>query len=57
MLMRRFLTPEMKLVIASIYTNYTTEIINGAGMEHLDNFVAGPVEGKLVLSFSRVCSE
>lgn len=45
---------EMKLVIAAIYTNYVTEIVDDEGMEQADTFIAGPVGGKLVLRFKRV---
>lgn len=45
---------EMKLVIAAIYTNYTTEIVNGEGMEQTDTFISGPVGGKCVLRFRHV---
>lgn len=44
----------MKLVIAAVYTNYTTEIVDDEGMEQADCFVAGPVGGKCVLRFKRV---
>lgn len=45
---------EMKLVIAAIYTNYVTEIVDDEGMEQADTFIAGPVGGKLVLRLKRV---
>ena len=44
----------MKLFIAAVYTNYTTEIVHGDGMEQEDAFVAGPVGGKCVLRFKHV---
>ena len=43
----------MKFVVAAIYTNYTTEIIDGEDMEQLDGYVAGPKGGKLILQFER----
>lgn len=45
---------EMKLVVAAVYTNYTTEIVQDEGMEQADTFISGPVGGKLVLRFKRV---
>ena len=45
---------EMKLVIAAIYTNYTTEIVDDEGIEQADTFVSAPVGGKLILRFKRV---
>ena len=44
----------MKLVVAALYTNYVTEIVDDEGMEQADTFVAGPVGGKLVLRFTLV---
>lgn len=45
---------EMKLVVAAIYTNFRTEVVDGEGMEQVDSYVAGPVGGKCVLRFKRV---
>ena len=45
---------EMKLVVATIYSCYTTEVVDHAGMEQADTFISGPVGGKLVLRFKRV---
>lgn len=45
---------EMKSVIAAVYTNSTTEIVDDAGIEQADAFIAGPVGGKLVLRFKHV---
>lgn len=44
----------MKLVIAAIYTNYTTKIVDDEGIEQADTFVSGPVGEKLVLRFQHV---
>jgi hypothetical protein len=39
----------MKIVIAAIYTNYTTSIVDDQGMEQADTFLGHPVGEKLVL--------
>ncbi len=44
----------LKLVIAAIYTNYTTEIVDDEGMEQIDSFIAGPIGEKLILKFKKV---
>jgi len=44
----------MKLVIAAIYTNYTTEIIDDEGIEQLDRMIATPAGEKLVLGVERL---
>jgi hypothetical protein len=44
----------MKLVVALIYTNYTTNIIDDEGIEQLDAMVASPSGEKLVLGFKRI---
>ena len=44
----------MKLVTAAIYTNYKTSIVDDAGIEQIEGFIAGPKSGRLVLDFERV---
>jgi hypothetical protein len=44
----------LKLLLASIYTNYTTSILEDDGMEHRDEMMASPVGDKLILRFNRV---
>lgn len=39
----------MKIVVAAIYTNYTTSIVDDEGMEQDDAFLGHPVGEKLVL--------
>jgi hypothetical protein len=41
----------LKLLLASIYTNFTTIILEDYGMEHRDELMASPVGDKLVLRF------
>ncbi len=45
---------EMKLVVAAVYTNYTTEIVDAEGIEQADTFISGPIGEKLVLRFKKV---
>ena len=44
----------MKLVVAAIYTNYTTNIVEMGDMEDADGFVGRPKGNRLVLSFKHV---
>ncbi|KAH7371523.1 cytochrome P450 [Pyrenochaeta sp. MPI-SDFR-AT-0127] len=51
---RYFVVLVMKIVIAAIYTNYTTSIIDDEGMEQQDTFLGHPLGEKLVLKLSSV---
>ena len=44
----------MKLVVATIYSNFTTEVLHHEGMKQADTYIAGPVGEKCVLRFRRV---
>ncbi len=44
----------MKLVLAAIYTNYTTSIVDDTGMEMIDAYVSGPKGNQLTLRFERL---
>lgn len=44
----------MKHAVASIYTNFTTEIVDAEGIEMTDGWVASPRGEKLLLRFRRV---
>jgi hypothetical protein len=44
----------MKLIVASIYTNYSTYIIDDEGIEQLDSMIASPAGDKLILGFNRI---
>lgn len=44
---------ELKFVVAAIYTNYTTKIIDDMDMEHLGGYFSGPKGQKLILQFER----
>jgi hypothetical protein len=43
-----------KLLLASIYMNYATTVIDDEGIEHMDDVIAAPVGDKLILGFTRV---
>lgn len=51
---RHFAWNAMKHAVASIYTNFTTEIVDAEGIEMTDGWVASPRGEKLVLRFRRV---
>jgi hypothetical protein len=44
----------IKLVVAAIYTNFTTSIVDDEGIEQEDNYIAPPKGRKLVLQFTSV---
>lgn len=43
----------MKFAIASIYTNFTSSIVDAEGIEQDEGFTAGPKGQKLILQYSR----
>jgi cytochrome P450 len=45
---------ELKLVVAAIYSNYTTRIIDDEEIEQLDSYSSGPKGDKLILQFEKV---
>lgn len=47
----------MKLVLAAVYSNYTTHIVDDAGIEQQDAYTALPRGIKLLLSFQRAVAE
>ncbi|MCJ1265282.1 hypothetical protein MMC22_005157 [Lobaria immixta] len=51
------LSAEMKFVVAAVYSNYTTHIVDDAGIEQQDAYTAMPRGKKLLLSFQRVVAE
>lgn len=44
----------MKFAIASIYTNYTSSIVEAPHMEQAEGYTAGPKGNKLVLQYHHV---
>jgi hypothetical protein len=44
----------LKTIVAAIYTNYETTIIDDGNMEQEDTFNSGPLGRRLALKFSSV---
>ena len=51
MLTLRDLCADMKLIIAAIYTNYVTEIVDDEGIEQADTYISRPIGDMLILRF------
>lgn len=49
-----FKSIEMKLVIAAIYTNFRTSIVDDDKIEAIDAYTVKPRGEKLILRFTRV---
>ncbi|KAI0133533.1 cytochrome P450 [Xylariales sp. AK1849] len=49
-----FAMHEMKMVIAAIYSNYTSHIVDDDGIEPTDGYTAHPTSGQLWLRFQRI---
>ena len=47
-------TTEVKLVIAAVYSNFRTHIVNDDGIEQTDGYTCGPTGNRLVLRFEKV---
>lgn len=47
-------TQEIKLLVAAIYTNWTTEIVDDEGIEEIDAYTTKPRSNRLMLKFTRV---
>ena len=47
-------TQEIKLLVAAIYTNWTTEIVNDDGIEEIDAYTTKPKSNRLILRFKHV---
>jgi hypothetical protein len=45
---------EMLVMLAAVYTNYSSHIVDAEGIEPVDEFIAGPRAGKLILRFEKV---
>jgi unspecific monooxygenase len=45
---------EMKLVVAAIYTNFRTTIVNDDGIEAIDAYTVKPKGEKLILRFEYI---
>jgi len=44
----------IKLVVAAVYANFRTHIVNDDGIEQEDGYTCSPVSNKLYLKFERV---
>lgn len=44
----------MKLIVAAIYSNYTTMIVNDEGIEAIDAYTTKPRSNQLMLKFEHV---
>ncbi|WYZ35537.1 hypothetical protein EsH8_X_000184 [Colletotrichum jinshuiense] len=49
-----FAMNEMKLIAAAVWTNFTTRVVDDAGIEQDDTYTARPVAERLMLGFERV---
>jgi hypothetical protein len=44
----------MKLVLATVYTNFNTEVVDDTGIEQVDDMMATPVSGQVILKFKNL---
>ena len=44
---------EMKYIVASIYTNYNTHVVDDTGIEQSDSYTAPPKGDKLVIQIEK----
>jgi len=49
-----FAIHEIKLVVAAVWSNFETGIVDDEGIEQMDGYTCGPRSNRLVLSFKRV---
>ncbi|KAL9036907.1 MAG: hypothetical protein Q9214_005932 [Letrouitia sp. 1 TL-2023] len=49
-----FAMQTMKFIVASVYSNFRTRIVDDGGIEQMDAYTAGPKGKRLVLAFERV---
>lgn len=49
-----YLSKEMKLTVAAIYTNYTTSIVDDEDIEAIDAYTVKPKGEKLILSVEHI---
>jgi cytochrome P450 len=47
-------TTELKLIVAAVYTNFRTHIVNDDGIEQTDGYTCGPKSNRLILRFEKV---
>lgn len=44
----------MKYIVATLYSNYTTTIVDDAGIEQIDAYTAPPKRDKLMVRLERL---
>lgn len=44
----------MKLIIAMVYSNFRTYVVDDEGIEQVDTYTAGPKSNRLFLRFEKV---
>lgn len=49
--------PEMKLVLACVYSNFTTTIVDDGGIQQRDAYTAPPIGEKLVVQLERLSNQ
>lgn len=49
-----FFATEIKLLVAAIYNNYTTSIVNDEGIEAIDAYATRPRSNQLILKFKHI---
>ena len=47
---------EMKYIVAALYSNYTTSIVDDSGIEQTDAYTAPPKSDKLLIELSPIKS-
>jgi len=45
---------EIKLVIAAVYTNFESFVVDDEGVEQEDGYLAGPIGNRLMVRFEKV---
>jgi hypothetical protein len=45
---------EIKMIIAAVYSNFRTHVVNDEGIEQMDGYTTGPKSNKLILRFEKV---
>lgn len=45
---------EIKLVVAVVYSNFRSVVVDDGGVEQVDGYTCGPASNRLVLRFERV---
>lgn len=46
----------MKYIVAAIYSNFTSHIVDDAGMEQTDGYTSRPASDRLILRFESLGS-